>query len=395
MSPTRHTLLGLFFLVAVCILGYYTLFRADYNPFGEQTRMTVFLEDGGGLREGDAILVAGMRWGKIDSLTYDAREEDTERRIRAELTLDQKVLLYQDHEISVEDASILGGKVLRIEPGKPSAGDQPIDDDLYGSVANNAIQAVGDLVEENRESLRTALADFSSLMADARSGKGVVGALFSDEDLRGEMTSAVTAVRASFDTFSELAATIKDGDGTISRLIKDDGIYKQLEDLGVRLAKLSDEASAVLNNILESKGPIGVLLNDETVAAKLRTTMDDVAAIASKLRLGEGTIGMLLNDSTIAENLEKLSIALTEGDGTIHRLIFEGDLYASAQGILDDISTFSDSLANGNGTLAKLINSDEVYVQLTRALGTLTGTLEEAREAAPISAFLSLGFQGF
>ena len=51
--------------------------------------------------------------------------------------------------------------------------------------------------------------------------------------------------------------------------------------------------------------------------------------------------------------------------------------------------------SNGDGTIAKLIREDEVYEELQRALGTLTGSLEEAREAAPISTFLNALFLGF
>ena len=395
MSATRHTILGLFFLAAVGLLGYYTLFRADFNPFEEQHELTVYFEDGGGLREGDAILVAGMRWGKVKGLAYDARETDTERRIRADLLLDQRVLLYQDHEISIEDSSILGGKVLRIEPGNPSTGDHPGGQDLYGSVPGNPFNQVADLIEENRDSLRSTLTDLSALMADARSGKGVLGALFSDEELRTNLTESVASVRTAFDNFDRIAVAINEGDGTISKLIKEDGVYQQLTGLGDSLTNLSNDLRAVVDNVQNGKGVVGALLNDETMTERLRTTMDDIAAISSRLRLGEGTIGQLLTDSTIADNLKELSVALTEGDGTIRRLIFEGDLYASAQGILDDLAKFSDSLANGTGTLPRLMNDDEIYVQLSRALATLTGTLEEAREAAPISAFLSLGFQGF
>ena len=38
---------------------------------------------------------------------------------------------------------------------------------------------------------------------------------------------------------------------------------------------------------------------------------------------------------------------------------------------------------------------DELYRELQRAMTTLTGTLEEAREAAPIATFLSTVFLGF
>ncbi len=394
MSPQRHILLGLLFLAAVCILGYYTLFRADFNPFKEQHRLEVYFEDAGGLREGDAILVAGMRWGKVEGLVYDSTEDDPERRILASLVLTHEVNLYGDHAITIEDASVLGGKFLKIEPGFPNTGAAP-EGDLYGSVPGSALASIGSLIEENRGPIKSTLADFSLLMSDAKSGKGVLGALFTDEELRGDLTGAVTSVRSAFENIDALAAKIRTGEGTIGKVIYDDSIYNQCNELGESLNVLSKDVGDVITSVNSGKGVIGTLLNDETTAERVRLAIDDFSIISSRLRKGEGTIGRLLTDSAVADDLKEITRALTEGPGTLHSLIYEADLYNQAKGVMDDLAAFSGGLTNEGGTMWKLFHNDEAYVELMRALKTLTGTLEEAREAAPISAFLSLGFQGF
>ena len=45
MSTSRHMLLGIFFAVAIAILGYFTLFMADVSFFGEKTRMRTVLQE--------------------------------------------------------------------------------------------------------------------------------------------------------------------------------------------------------------------------------------------------------------------------------------------------------------------------------------------------------------
>lgn len=394
MSPQRHTLLGLLFLAAISILGYYTLFRADFNPFKEQHKLEVYFEDAGGLREGDAILVAGMRWGKVEGLVYDAQENDPERRIRASLVLSQRVKLYGDHAITIEDASVLGGKFLKIEPGFPNTGDAP-EGDLYGSVPGSALASIGALIEENRGTIKSTMDDLSTLMADAKAGKGVLGALFSDEVLRQDLTGAVSSVRSAFENIDTLAETIRTGDGTISSLINDDAIYKQFQALGDSLTVLSNDVGDVIKDVKSGKGVVGTLLNDETTAERVRLAIDDISVISSRLRKGEGTVGRLLTDPAIADNIKAITVALTEGPGTLHSLIYEGDLYDQASNILANVDTFTAGFSNTESTMYKLFNDDEAIVELMRALRALTGTLEEAREAAPISAFLSLGFQGF
>jgi phospholipid/cholesterol/gamma-HCH transport system substrate-binding protein len=394
MSPQRHTLLGLLFLAAISILGYYTLFRADFNPFTEQHRLEVYFEDAGGLREGDAILVAGMRWGKVEGLVYDAAEDDPERRILASLVLTHRVKLYADHKITIEDASVLGGKFLKIEPGFPNTGDAPRGD-LYGSVPGSALASIGSLIDENRSAIKSAIGDLSDLMAEAKSGRGVLGALFKDEVLRDDLTGAVASVRGAFDNIDALSSAIRTGDGTISNLINDDTLYKQFIALGDGLTALTDDVGQVIEDIKSGKGVIGTLLNDETTKERVRLALDDLSIITGRLRKGEGTIGRLLTDPTVADNIKAITAGIVDGPGTLHSLVYDGALYDQAVAILDDVNGFTAGLGNKEGTVWKLFNNDEAYKELMRALRVLTGTLEEAREAAPISAFLSLGFQGF
>ena len=47
------------------------------------------------------------------------------------------------------------------------------------------------------------------------------------------------------------------------------------------------------------------------------------------------------------------------------------------------------------GTIGRLLYEAELYDQLEQAVRVLTGTLEEAREAAPIATFLNTVFLGF
>ncbi|MDE0905615.1 MAG: hypothetical protein OSB42_13425, partial [Planctomycetota bacterium] len=73
----------------------------------------------------------------------------------------------------------------------------------------------------------------------------------------------------------------------------------------------------------------------------------------------------------------------------------EPEVYTNMLSITDDMKTFSKALASGEGTISRMVYDDTLYLEIDRALGVLTGTLEEAREAAPISTFLNAIFLGF
>ena len=47
------------------------------------------------------------------------------------------------------------------------------------------------------------------------------------------------------------------------------------------------------------------------------------------------------------------------------------------------------------GSIGKLVMADDLYISIQRAIATVTGALEEYREAAPITAFTSVLFSVF
>ena len=120
-----------------------------------------------------------------------------------------------------------------------------------------------------------------------------------------------------------------------------------------------------------------------------------MTAIAGDLEEGRGTLGKLLKDPSIADNIEKITGDLAEGRGTLGLLLTEDEVYQDIRQIVDDLADASAALREGRGTLAKLLYEDEMYAEMQRALGVLTGSLEEAREAAPIATFLNTVFLGF
>ena len=102
-----------------------------------------------------------------------------------------------------------------------------------------------------------------------------------------------------------------------------------------------------------------------------------------------------MTDPTIADNLEKITGDLAEGRGTLGKLMSEEDVYEDLASITSDLADASAALRERRGTLAKLLYEDDMYQEIQRALKVLTGSLEEAREAAPIATFLNTVFLGF
>jgi len=53
------------------------------------------------------------------------------------------------------------------------------------------------------------------------------------------------------------------------------------------------------------------------------------------------------------------------------------------------------TVRDGRGTVGKLIMEEQLYYEIVKAVGLLTRSLEEFREAAPIGTFTNVIFGAF
>jgi len=372
MSTQRQFLLGIFFLTALSILGFWTLFMTDFRPFGNQTKWTVTFPEAHGLREGDPVLVAGMRIGRVKKLTFEPEAEESER-IRALLVLNEDVELLQGARITIAESSFLGGRHVDIYPGE--SGGKPLELEpgrpLIGQVERNPISALGDvsdLLNENRENVHRILSNLADVTDDVRAGKGLLGRALYDQDLSQRVTDAFASFHAAAEDLHGLTADVRQGKGVIGGLIYDE---KMLADLQTTL----DGLRGITEGLHAGRGVAGHLLNDEELAQDLTHSMDGLATLVQRIENGEGGLGMLLSDPKFASDLRE-TVAIVKD--------------ASA-----DVRRIAGMLSSGQGSLGKLLADDEIYTDLRQAVQLITRSLEDYREAAPISAFTGVLFSAF
>lgn len=401
MNVKRQFALGLFFVATLSILGYYTLFLTDFTLFSERVETTVYFHEGGGLLKGDAVLVTGIRGGKVKRLEYD-REAPTQRRVTVTLLLDDPLELREGFRIRIEDASLLGGKQVAIDPG-PAEG-LPVDPDLelFGTIAANALEGLGEMVDENRErvegildNLETATLDARELLSGVRAGRGAVGRAFTDEEMAQALSAGIADAAATFDNASAIIAGVREGRGLIGQLFQDEGLRAKTDEIVERLRVLSGDLQGVVDDVRAGKGAVGMAFVDQEVAQDLKTGIRRFREIGDKISEGQGTVARLLNNDAIARDAEELMANLNRGDGTLPRLLREDEIYDKLDLVADDLMAISTRVREGRGTVGRLLVEEGVYEDLERALSVVNRTLEEFRETAPITTFTSVLFGAF
>ena len=113
-----------------------------------------------------------------------------------------------------------------------------------------------------------------------------------------------------------------------------------------------------------------------------------------------GLLGQLISDPDLADRVraavthfDELMVAFREGEGLIPQLMSDPVMASDLRETLAAVRDISEKINTGTGSLAMMVNDDQLYRELLTTLKTLQDLTEDAREQAPINAFLSPVFQ--
>jgi phospholipid/cholesterol/gamma-HCH transport system substrate-binding protein len=113
VNQTRaETIVGIFVLIGVACLGYLAIRLGKLELFGN-TGYTVYgdFASVAGLKIGDPVEIAGVKVGKVESMSL------AEDRARLALRIDSSVKLQEDVIASVRARGLIGDKFVMISPG--------------------------------------------------------------------------------------------------------------------------------------------------------------------------------------------------------------------------------------------------------------------------------------
>ncbi len=380
----QDAVLGLVFFAGLALLLFATVKLSNIS-LTPRPKLPVYFPNALDLAEGDPVFVLGTRYGHVSTVDYEPSSGSN--RIRVVLTLNSDLKLWKNHKIKITDSSLLGGKKVSIDPGTSGAGAfDPGAEKLTGLAPLSPIEAFGNLIgaDGNRENLAKILSGLADVVEGANSGKGTVGKLIVDSKLYDEALSLVDDLRA-------VTKEAREGNGTLGKFLKDPKLYDQAEGF-FRYAQEVAKAAK------EGDGLVAALLSDKTVTDQFRSIIAKIEGVAGRLEKGEGMFGKLLTDPDVARSFQKImgnvaeaSDALTkEGHGVLAAILYDPKLREDTLGVVSDLRNITEGLRKGEGTLGRLIKNEELIHDLERVVKQVTRLMEDARESAPITTFLSM-----
>lgn len=230
-------LVGLLFFGALALVGYFTVL-SEGGPFAQQGKLVVlYFDHADGIKAGNRVTVLGVPSGFIRDVELvsvdvqgrpvpDDSLEQYSQKVAMTLELFEDVVFYEDYSASVQTESILGGKVVAINPGSAtseedgephrrlqilsvsrselrSAGMDAVEYqirqrsegrgvDLQGTISGDPIAGFADLMNENRDNIRVTMSNIAEITTKINHGRGTIGLLVNEDDLHRNATILVT-----------------------------------------------------------------------------------------------------------------------------------------------------------------------------------------------------------
>lgn len=343
--PLNQLRVGIMVLISISVLIFLILNASgDINPFSKKLYLKARFQDANGLRVGSEVRLAGVRVGKVDSITLlPPSDVPTAPRVEALLVVDGVIdgrpaneRIRTDSTAQQGSPSLLGNEMLiNITPG--TALGQPVKDyDILPSSTTNTVNDFATSGTDLAQRLSRLSDEISGIVRDVKDGRGTVGRLFSDEALYNNLNATIRETE-------DVMRQVRSGDGSAGRFINDPELYNNANEVALQLRRISEDIRA-------GRGTAGKLLTEDQLYNRINRLADRIDNSASQLdamiadvNAGRGTLGKLLRDeeiyndaraaiarfNTTAERVDAVVAAAQRGEGTLGKLLTDDALYSN------------------------------------------------------------------
>ena len=271
---SMEMMVGAFTFMVLMALAFFTIIFSRENIFRPNYIVRVKFSNVMGLREGDNVYLRGVSVGRIKRL------EVVEDGVMLTASLDVKPVLHTDYRAEILPSSILGGRYLNLYEGSPDAPLLPEGTVLEGSPPADLIEEATEVVNSIRQALeeggvldnlQQTVENLREITERVRKGKGVIGALVSDEEVGQDLRRIVADLR-------EVSDRLKSGKGTLGRLLaEDDSLYTNINATAAALREIAEKVN-------RGEGTLGRLVQDKELYEEARKLLQELRAAVDDFR---------------------------------------------------------------------------------------------------------------
>lgn len=361
---------GIFVLAGLAVLAFLILnSTGDFNPFEKKLRLKARFASADGLRVGADVQIAGVKIGKVESVSLLPPDSPEDEKVEAVMAVDSTLngrpiteRIRTDSTAQLVAVSVLANdKLINITAG--SAKGQPVTEghvlESKEAISINQLTQTGN---ELLQQINKLAIPANEILTKANQGQGTLGSLVNDESLYRNLDSAIAETKVAVVKLQTSLDKINQGQGSAGKFVNDPELYDNLNKTIARLESISSDIQA-------GKGTAGKFITDEAFyndtraaiaelrasAAKFNLVVDDLKTITGGIIGGEGSAGKLFKDDRLYEKAtetlakfnstaEKLDLILADaraGKGTLGKLVTDETLYNNLNQTASNINQFS------------------------------------------------------
>ena len=310
------------------------------NLFRPMNRYSVKFADVSGLQEGNPVQLNGVAVGRVTQIVLP--EDPGQHQLTVWIGVDRRYgkRVRKDSQARIQTLGLLGDKYIELTSGTDDALVVPD----RGEVATAPATDVDRLINSGEDAVQNIVAISSSLariLDRIERGDSVIGELLAPLPEDSNREPLVARLHNTMDSVEQLLAGIQGGGGPLGRLLFD-------REAGDRLSRSIEHFESVMLEIREGDGLLPALLHDPSLKTEAQAVLTDLRATSGQLR--------------------ELVTSIEEADGLLPRLLedesFADEVVGKVETVLDRLDSLSSDLTEGDGTVSKLIRDPEVYEAL-------------------------------
>lgn len=303
---TREIRLGLFFVVALVILGVIFELLGGVPFLERRYSVSAYFKDVGELKVGNPVKLSGFEVGQISGIKIAGD------KIRVDMTIKENTPVKRDSVATIRLTSLLGISYVNLtfgSPDSPNASDGDVLASEERADVNEilkkleaTVSSIDSVIGENKDRISNIIKGFDTIVTDALEGRGTLGKLVKDDSLYNEL-------KDTFSSLSDISRSVKEGKGTLGKLVKDESLYDETKNSVAKLGEVADKIS-------RSEGTMGKLISDDKLYREATEAATNLNEILKKINKGEGTVGKLVNEDALYNEAHDAVKKLNKGIST-------------------------------------------------------------------------------
>lgn len=294
----RAVIVGIFILLglAIFIITILTL-GSQRKTFEKSITVKSFFDNVNGLQKGNNIWFSGVKVGIIKKVLITGKGQ-----VEVDMNIEQqsKQFIRKDAKAKLSTDGLIGNKIIEIYGGTLTSGEIE-SGDILATDKLLSTDAMMNTLSQNNDNLLRITNDFKIISSRLVKGEGSIGKLLTDETMVNQINATTLTLQTTARNLERLSHNVSayasklSNKGTLANdLVTDTVIFSRLRATVSQLQQVANTSQAAINN-LENAGntlnnglndkssPIGMLLNDEQSANKIKITLQNLQSASKKL----------------------------------------------------------------------------------------------------------------